>query len=178
LSEKAAPALEPAPAPEPEPETAATGEAAVPPPAAEIFEEDLEARRRRNDKAKMWVFLGVFLVVFAIVIYFFVTAPDDAAGDAGDAGFVEEVTTVPADSTATADSVAADSVPALAAPVVNAVKPQRPVRRQPAAVDETPGGDAPRVTVKSLREQAADPETPVPATAPAPGVPQTEPEQL
>lgn len=170
LSEKPAPASEPATAPEPEPATADESAAAA-------FEADLEARRRRNDKAKMWVFLSAFLLVFAIVIYFFVTAPDDAAGEAADADFVEEVITAPADSTATADSVAADSVPAEVTPTVKAVKLQQPVRRQSVAdANETPGGDVRQVTVKSLREQAADPvtptQTPAPASQPSPAEPE------
>lgn len=137
-----------------------------------LFETDLEERRRRNEKAKMWVFVGVFVIVLGLVIYFFLTTPAQNA-DIAEANEIEEV--IPADTTVAAtdsasmavhpDSTSATAVPATTVPAAAGRPAMR--RAEPAAPAPKP------VTVKSLSEQAA----PAHAAEPTAETPSSEPEQ-
>lgn len=131
---------------------------------SEIEAVDFEERHRRNERAKIWMFIGVFIALLAIVIYFFITAPTDAES-ADDDDFAVESVPEMSDTTATDTiSEAVDSVAAISA-VPAAAARVRPVVRQ--AREQSPGAEEPReVTVKSLREQTS--ETPPAAAQPAP----------
>lgn len=135
--------------------------------------DDDDARIRRNERAKLIVFIGVFAVLLAAILFFYFTAPDPSVGE-------EEMTEeVVADSLAEeSDTAAADTMkaPTPTAPVVKPeVKPVvKPEIIKPAAPKAKPANTAEKPAepqVKSLREQAAPapaPEAPAETPAPSP----------
>lgn len=145
---------------------------------AEEEEIDLEERHRRNERAKIWMFIGVFLVLLGVVIYIFMTAPADTAAE-DDAEMIESAETAVVDSAATDSLDAADSTapvaaqtvtPAVAPAVAPAAAPAAPAAKPaPRAVREpAPAAEEPReVTVKSLREQTSEPSPAQPAVEPS-----------
>lgn len=127
--------------------------------------DDDDARIRRNERAKLIVFIGVFAVLLAAILFFYFTAPDPSVGE-------EEMTEeVVADSLAEEpDTAAADTMtaPTPAAPVVKskvrpAVKPEIIKPASPKAKTVNTAEKTAEPQVKSLREQAAPAHTPAPA---------------
>lgn len=138
------PVAAPAPAPEPE----------KPRSAVEEYEATLEGGaddRRRNERIKVWAFIGVFAVLLAIVVYFYFTAQPEAVESDAD-----EIETVEEDAAVRTDSII-DSV--ATAPVVPVATPAPKVAAKPAV---KPAAAAPaeeterEITVKSLSEQTGN----------------------
>lgn len=179
-----APQPQPAPAPIPEPEPAPEPQEQEQPqepeepeeqePAEDLEEEQPRTPSRRNERIKVWLFLGVFLILLGVVLYFYFTAPVEPIEDETVAGEIEAV------EDAASDSIASDlpdtdtDTAAVAAPAAAATAPA-PVTA-PAAVTPKPrtapqparesSGEVREIKVAPLSEQARAPRhtTPEPET--------------
>lgn len=155
-------------------ETAAADEDSASPIEPETTEESLARTQRRNERAKVLVFVGVFMLLLATVVYFYFTTPATGAGDnetiSEDTAAV--ITETAPSAAATADSTdlaATDSTAQTATPrpAVTTSRPAAkntsPATRKPAASNDARPDDSHELTVKSLREQVSPPEqTPAP----------------
>ncbi len=173
----AAPQAEPTPVPSPVPQPEAGSE--TPEEVKENlnnavadYEATLEGgaeSRRRNERIKVIIFIGVFLALLITVLYFYFTAPVEQIGEEAETEMVDDAAPVEADTAVTtlpdtAEGVSTPAVapaPAAASPAPKAATPQTP--REPA----TQVSDAPReIKVAPLSQQAAGPSHSEPSAAP------------
>lgn len=119
-------------------------------------EEAAEARYRRNERLKLWIFVAASAIILATILYFYFTTTPGETQEAEETEMVEE----PVQQLASPDSLA---------PVSNETAATEVPTAKPAAAPATPAKPAataapktvtepeetPDVTVRSLREQAA-----------------------
>lgn len=142
-------------------------------PAEDLEEEQPHTPSRRNERIKVWLFLGVFLILLGVVLYFYFTAPVEPIEDETVADEIEAV------EDAASDSIASDltDTAAVAAPAAAATAPA--AANAPAAVTSKPrtapqparesSGEVREIKVAPLSEQARAPRhtTPEPETGDA-----------
>lgn len=151
--------------PETEPVTEEPADEA--PRALDEYEQTLEGgaeSRRRNERTKVFVFLGVFIALLGVVLYFYFTSPvekigEEAAEEEIDADsrdtLVQPVTPLPVDSVVNPVAEKTYSSTTDTAAVIS--RPANPAGRQSApAVRETPApADNQEIKVAPLSQQAS-----------------------
>lgn len=156
------PQPQPAPAPIPEPAPAPQEQEQEQPeepeeqePAEDQEEQQPHTPSRRNERIKVWLFLGVFLILLGVVLYFYFTAPVEPIEDETVADEIEAVEDAASDSIASdLPDTAAVAAPAAAATAPAAVTPKPRTAPQPAGESS---GEVREIKVAPLSEQARAP---------------------